>query len=432
MGRESFHRSLFQGSLRTGKEEKMATDDLPSELLAEAQELAGGADDIIPSGVEGLARKLLQARSEGRPLRVKLGVDPTSAHLHLGHAAVFRVLRRFQDRGHQVVILIGGFTARIGDPTGRNATRPPLTVEEVTRNAETFLNQLRRIVDVDAVEVVNNASWFDQMSMPEIMALAGKVTVNQLLAKDDFKTRIGGGNSVALHEFIYPVLQGLDSVKVRADIELGGTDQRFNLLMGRQLQPAFGQEPQAALMIPILEGIDGKRKMSKTFGNAIALDDSADDVVTKVMRIPDELILKFCTLGTSMSAEEVERERVFLADESNNKMEAKKRLAHRIAEELHDTAAADAALAGWEKVHSKRELPDVMPERKLEAPVGLVKLLVESGMAESNTKARRLITDGAVKLDGEKVVDVDRQLELASGGTLVVQVGRKKFLKLVA
>lgn len=408
----------------------MANIELPLDLLMEAQELTRGAEVILPSGVDGLALKLHQARVEGRPLRVKLGVDPTSAHLHLGHATVFRVLQRFQARGHQVVILMGGFTARIGDPTGRNSTRPALTADAVRENAATFLAQLGRIIDVSRVEVVNNADWFDPMAMAEFLQLAGKLTVSQLLAKDDFAKRQAANEPIALHEFMYPLLQGFDSVKVRADVELGGTDQRFNLLMGRQLQPMFGQEPQVAIMMPILEGLDGKRKMSKTFGNAIALTDSADDVVAKVMRIPDELILKFFTLATSLTGEEVEQEREFIAG-GGNPMEAKQRLARRIALELHDTAAADAALSGWQQVHSLRQLPDEIAERSLPHPTALVKLLVESGFAESNTKARRLIVDGAVKLDGAKTTDVEHQLEVAKGSTIVVQVGRKKFLKLV-
>jgi len=408
----------------------MATDELPSDLLQQAQELSRDAI-VVPDSVEGLARKLLQARQEGRPLRVKLGVDPTSAHLHLGHAVVGRALRRFMENGHQVVILIGGFTARIGDPTGRNATRPKLTADQVAQNATNFLAQLRRVLDVDKVEVVNNASWFDTMSLPELLELAGRLTVNQLLAKDDFRTRIANGDSLALHEFLYPALQGFDSVQVRADVELGGTDQRFNLLMARQIQPSFGQEPQVAMMLPILEGIDGKRKMSKSFGNAIALDDSADDIVAKCMRIPDDVVLKFFTLATNMTSDEVEAERAILASGGNPK-EAKERLARRIATELQSAAAAETAIAAWQKVHSLRELPDTMPARVQVEPIGLVKLLVESGMAESNTKARRLITDGAVKLDGEKEVNVDRVLEpIAVGGALVVSVGRKKFLKLI-
>lgn len=408
----------------------MVTDELPSDLLQQARELSRDAL-VVPDSVEGLARKLLQARQEGRPLRVKLGVDPTSAHLHLGHAVVARALRRFMDHGHQVVILIGGFTARIGDPTGRNATRPKLTADEVAQNATNFLAQLRRILDVGKVEVVNNASWFDTMALPELLELAAKLSVNQLLAKDDFRTRIANGDSLALHEFLYPALQGFDSVKVRADVELGGTDQRFNLLMARQLQPSFGQEPQVAMMLPILEGIDGKRKMSKSFGNSIALDDSADDIVAKCMRIPDDVVLKFFTLATNMTSDEVETERAILAGGGNPK-DAKERLARRIATELQSADAAETAIAAWHKVHSLRELPDTMPERVQVEPIGLVKLLVESGLAESNTKARRLIADGAVKIDGEKETSVERVLEpIAEGGALVVSVGRKKFLKLI-
>lgn len=409
----------------------MANDELPSDLLLEAQELARDAL-VVPDGVDGLARKLAQARREARPLRVKLGVDPTSSHLHLGHAIPGRVLQRFLDRGHHVIILIGGFTARIGDPTGRNATRPKLSADEVAHNATSFLAQLSRILDVDKVEVVNNASWFDKMTLPELLELAAKLSVNQLLAKDDFRTRVGNGESLALHEFMYPALQGFDSVQLKADVEIGGTDQRFNLLMGRQLQPSFGQEPQLAMMMPILEGVDGKRKMSKSFGNAIALDDSADDIVAKCMRLPDENVMTFFRLATNMTSDEVETERAILAAGGNPK-DAKERLARRIATELQNADEAETAIAAWHKVHSLRELPDTMPERVQSESIGLVKLLVDSGLAESNTKARRLITDGAVRLDGTKATNVDQVLEpIAEGSTLVVSVGRKKFLRLVA
>ncbi len=406
----------------------MTTEPIPSDVLTEAAELTRGAE-VLPSGIVGLAEQLHQARQQGRPLRVKLGVDPTSAHLHLGHAVVFRALRRFQERGHQAVILIGGFTARIGDPTGRNATRPSLSAEEVAHNARTFLLQLRPILDMDKVEVVDNASWFDTMSMPEMMKLAGNLTVGQLLAKEDFGNRIEAGTPLGLHEFMYPLLQGFDSVKVQADVEIGGTDQRFNLLMGRQLQPAFGQKPQVAMMLPILEGIDGKRKMSKTFGNAIALDDSADEIVSKCMRLPDELVLKFFLLATNMDDASIEAERLFLAEKGNPK-EAKERLAIRIATELRDADQAAAALRGWNQVHVSRQLPDVIPERVQDISVDLPQLLVNCGMASSKTNARQLIGEGAVRIDGEKVSDLALQVLPPQGGSIVLQVGRKKFVRL--
>ncbi len=411
----------------------MSTTDsgaIPREFLLEAELLARGAE-ILPDGVEGLAAKLLQARVEARPLRVKLGVDPTSPHLHLGHTVVLRALKRFQDRGHQVVLLLGGFTAQIGDPTGRDTTRGVLSAEDVATNAATFLSQAGRIIDIAGVEVRNNSEWFDAMKLPELFRLVSLITVNQLVSKEGFANRMEAGRAVAVHELLYPALQGFDSVKIRADVEIGGTDQRFNLLMGRQLQPHFGQSPQVALMLPILVGTDGKRKMSKSFGNAIALDDVPDDVFGKCMRLSDELILTFFRLATNVSSEVIEGFGTFIAG-GGNPMTVKLRLARQVVAELHGELAASGALDNWGRVHREGQAPEVMKEHALSTPVSLVALLVVTGMAASNGKARTLIEQGGVRLDGEKVQDVHFHVPCPPAAGTVLQVGARRFLKLVA
>lgn len=415
-----------------------SSDGLSAEIIAEATELARAAE-ILPGGVMGLARKLAEARAAGRPLRVKLGIDPTSPHLHLGHSVVLRALRRFQERGHQVVLIIGSFTAEIGDPTGRNQTRPELSTEQVEANAATFLAQAGRVIDVSKLEVHRNGDWLDGMTLREFLKRARHVTANQLLAKEGLGARLEAGSPIALAEEIYPVLQGLDSVEVRADIEIGGTDQLFNLQMGRKLQPGHGQEAQVALMMPILEGTDGVRKMSKTFGNAVALDDTPDDVFAKCMRIPDgegnALIIKFFALATSATDEEVSRFTELLGSEGFNPKDGKEMLAHRVVTDLHDKAKADAAQTEWRRVHSQRLIPDTMPEHAIAAASGLVAVMVAAGLAESNTKARKLIEGGGVKLfpsgeaEGEKVTDTKATVTPETGGT-VLKVGRQ-FVRLI-
>jgi tyrosyl-tRNA synthetase len=410
-----------------------SSDGLSAEIIAEATELARCAE-ILPGGIIGLAKKLAAAKHTGRPLRVKLGVDPTSPHLHLGHSVVLRALRRFQERDHQVVLIIGSFTAEIGDPTGRNQTRPELSTEQVEANASTFLAQAGRIIDVSRLEVHRNGEWFDNMTLREFLKRARHVTVNQLLAKERLGARLEAGSPVAIAEQVYPILQGLDSVEIRSDIEIGGTDQLFNLQMGRKLQPGHEQEPQIAFMLPILPGTCGVKKMSKTFGNAIALDDTPDDMFAKCMRIPDgkdnELIIKFFELATSAVDEEVRQFKRLFADAQFNPKDGKELLAHRVVQDLHGVEQADEALATWRRVHSRRLVPDSMPEHAITADSGLVAVMMATGLAQSNTKARKLIEGGAVKLDEEKVTDVKATVTAKQGGS-VLSVGRKKFVRLV-
>ena len=385
---------------------------------------------ILPGGNSALTELLAKAKREGRKLRIKLGVDPTSPDLHLGHTVALRALKRIQDDGHQIILLIGGFTATIGDPTGRNVTRPALTAEQVEANAQTYLEQAGKIIDLSRTEVVNNNDWLGQMSAAEIVSLASRVTVNQLLAKDSFGSRIEQQQSVALHELIYPVLQGFDSVHLRADIEVGGNDQRFNVLMGRQLQTIFGQEPQLALLVPLLEGIDGVQKMSKSLGNAICLRDQPVEMITKCMRIPDDKIMRWFELATSASFSEISTVASLLSAGVNPK-EMKERLAKRIVSEMHGEAAGEQALAAWLAVHCQRQAPTEMDELQVPVATSVVELLVAAGLTSSRNQARQLIKGGGVRLDEVKVLDEKQMVDLATDASCVLQVGRRKFVRLV-
>jgi len=385
---------------------------------------------VLPGSETALADLLAKAEKEGRPLRIKLGVDPTSADLHLGHAVVLRALKRFQDAGHQIILLIGGFTATIGDPTGRDVTRPALTSEQVAANAKTYLEQAGKIIDLSRTEVVNNNDWLGAMSAAELVSLTSMVTVNQLLAKDSFGTRIEKQQSVAVHELLYPVLQGFDSVHLRADIEVGGSDQRFNVLMGRQLQALFKQEPQLALLMPLLEGTDGVQKMSKSLGNSIGLRDAPDDMFAKCMRIPDDKIVRWFELATSASASDIAFV-VELLSAGTNPKDVKETLAKRIVAEMHGAEAGDNAHASWQAVHCQRLAPAEMPELEVAVATAVVELLVTAELAPSRNQARQLIKGGGVRLDDVKVQDEKLVVTVAAGVSNVLQVGRRKFVRLV-
>lgn len=403
-------------------------ESIPADVLAQATELSRQAE-VLPDGPAALAGKILAARKAGRQLRVKLGVDPTSTDLHLGHAVVFRKLRQFQDFGHQVVLIIGGFTAQIGDPSGRNTTRPPLTPEQVAANARTYLEQMGLILDVARTEVVNNADWLAKLSLAEVLKLASSVTANQLLAKEAFGERLEKHLPIGFHELFYPLLQAYDSVEVRADVELGGTDQRFNILQGRELQPYYGQEPQLAFLVPLLEGTDGLQKMSKSYGNYIGLKEPPDDMFGKCMRIPDELIVKYFELATTYSGAEIDAIKAALKAGGNPK-DAKEKLAHQIVRQYHGPAAAEKALSEWRRVHSERLFPDDMPQHVVADRTYLFRVIVDSKLASGTGEAKRLVQEGAVRLDGEPVRNPNYQLSLSGGHTMVLQVGRRKFVRL--
>ncbi len=405
-------------------------EPVPQDILEEAQELARGAE-ILPDGAPGLARKILSARKAGRQLRVKLGVDPTSTDLHLGHAVVFRKLRRFQEFGHQVVLIVGGFTAQIGDPSGRNTTRPPLTAEQVAANAQTYLAQMGVILDVEKTEVVNNADWLARLDLNQLLKLASLVTANQLLAKEGFGDRLEKQLPIGFHELFYPLLQGYDSIAVRSDVELGGTDQRFNILQGRELQPCYGQEPQLALLVPLLEGTDGVQKMSKSYNNYIGLKDAPGDMFGKCMRIPDELIVKYFELATTLTGAEIDRVRAAL-DAGGNPKDAKEKLSFQVVSQYHGDEAAARALEEWQRVHSQRLAPEDMPLHVVAAATPLFRLLVDARLAGGTGEAKRLIAEGGVRLDGEQVKEPNREISVSGGRSVVLQVGRRKFVRLVA
>ena len=401
-------------------------------FVDEAKELARGAE-VLPEGVFALARLLEKVRGQRRVLRVKLGIDPTAMDLHLGHAVVVRKLKRFQEFGHQVVLIIGGFTARIGDPSGRNTTRPPLSEEEVAVNAKTYLDQMGLLLDLEKTEIRNNAEWLAALDLKSMLKLASSVTVNQLLAKEAFGERFEKQLPVFFHELFYPLMQGYDSVAIRSDIELGGTDQRFNILQGRELQPHYGLEPQLAMLLPLLEGTDGVQKMSKTYNNYIALKDPPGDMFGKCMRIPDELIVKYFELATTFSGKQIDEIKDDLTRGGNPK-EAKLALAKQIVLQYCGKEAAEQELANWERQHSQRQLPppDQIAVHPVKPETPFFRVLVEGGLASSTSEAKRLIKEGAVQYCSQIVTDPNLSPTIESSKEPnVLQVGRRKFLALV-
>jgi len=401
---------------------------LEQEVTRQLSIIRRGAAEIIPE--EDLEKKVRHSLRTGRPLRVKLGLDPTAPDIHLGHTVVLHKLRQFQELGHQVIIIIGDFTGRIGDPTGRSETRRQLTEEEVNTNAETYKEQIFKILDPRRTEVVFNSSWLGKLTFSEVIELAAKVTVARMLEREDFSRRFQEGRPIGIHEFFYPLMQGYDSVVLRADVELGGTDQKFNLLMGRTLQKEYGQEPQVAFMMPILPGLDGVQKMSKSLGNYIGINEPPQEMYGKTMSLPDELMLLYFELVTTLSLEELEDLRRRLALGTLHPRDAKMYLAREIVKLYHGEAAALQAEANFRRVFQERELPEEMPEVEVEqARMWVPRLLVRCGLAPSTSEARRLILQGAVKLNGVKLEDPEADIEISPGD--VLQVGRRKFVRLV-
>jgi len=381
--------------------------------------LSRGTLEVLPKG--GLEAKLKLAEKENRPLRIKAGFDPTAPDLHLGHTVLLEKLRQFQQCGHQVVFLIGDFTGMIGDPTGKNETRPPLSKEDVLANAETYKQQVFKVLDVDKTEVRFNSEWFGKMSAAEMIALAGKATVARMLERDDFEKRYKGGQSIAIHEFLYPLVQGFDSVALDADIELGGNDQKFNLLMGRQLQESHKKTPQIIMTMPLLEGLDGVNKMSKSLNNYIGIEDAPSDQFGKVMSASDDLMLRYYELLTDVNLDDIK---------AMHPMEAKKQLAARIVARFHGDDAGKSARDGFEKQFAKKEVPDDIPEASIAVEDGslwLVKALSQAGLTQSNGEGMRLVKQGAVSVDGEKVSDKDFSL---TAGSYLIKCGKRRFLKL--
>ncbi len=382
-----------------------------------------GADELLPQA-DWLA-KLQRAEQTGRPLRIKLGLDPTAPDIHVGHTVVLNKMRQLQDLGHQVIFLIGDFTSLIGDPSGRNATRPPLTAEQIRANAQTYFAQAKLVLDESKTEVRYNSEWSDPLGARGMIELAAKYTVARMMERDDFDKRFKAGQSISVHEFLYPLMQGYDSVALKSDLELGGTDQKFNLLVGRHLQQEYGQEPQCILTMPLLEGLDGVEKMSKSKGNTIGITEPANSMFAKVLSISDTLMWRWYTLLSFKSLAEIDALKAEVAAGRNPK-DAKVLLAREITTRFHSAQAADAAEQDFAN-RSKGGVPDEIPEVHLSgAPLGIGLVLKQAGLAPSTSEANRLIDGGGVRVDSSVVSD--KGLKLAAG-TYVVQVGKRKFAR---
>ncbi len=384
--------------------------------------------------VEVISREELLRKLErrGHPLRVKLGMDPTAPDLHLGHTVVLHKLRQFQELGHEVIFLIGDFTGMIGDPSGRSETRKSLTAEEVAQNAETYKSQIFKILDPTKTRIEFNSKWLGAMSGERLIDLASRYTVARMLERDDFEKRYRGGVPISIHEFLYPLIQGFDSVELRADVELGGTDQKFNLLVGRELQRDFGQEPQVIMTLPILEGVYGVHKMSKSLGNSIDLEDTPKEMFGKVMSIPDSLLLPYFELATPLPAEEVEDIRRGLEEGSLHARDAKAELGKILVSLYHSPEAAEAAAQEFDRIFRDKGRPDQIETAEIPCASGILLLpqvLTATGLASSNSEARRLIRQGAVEVDGERVTKVDH--ELSTDREHEVRVGKRRFRKIV-
>ena len=371
--------------------------------------------------------ELVEKLKAGRPLRVKAGFDPTAPDLHVGHTVLINKMRQLQDLGHHILFLIGDFTGMIGDPTGKNATRPPLTREDVARNAVSYTDQVFKILDRDKTEVCFNSTWMDKMNSADMIKLAATHTVARMLERDDFSKRYKGNQPIAIHEFLYPLVQGYDSVAMKADMELGGTDQKFNLLMGRELQKHYGQPSQCILTMPLLEGLDGVNKMSKSLGNYVGINEPPNEIFGKLMSISDDLMWRYIELLSFQSIAEVNQSKQSVTAGANPR-NVKVKFAQEIVARFHSTAAADAALADFEARFKQGSVPDDIPEVKLNAPdgLGIAQVLKQANLTPSTSEAVRMIEQGGVKIGGEKVSD--KALKLKSG-EYVVQVGKRKFAR---
>jgi tyrosyl-tRNA synthetase len=392
--------------------------------------LRRGVEEIVPE--EDLADKIRTSRETETPLLVKLGCDPSRPDLHLGHTVVLRKLRQFQDLGHRAILIVGDFTGMIGDPSGRSKTRPQLTLEETREHGQTYYEQATRVLDPDKTEILYNSEWLDEMAFSDVIELAAQQTVAQMLERDDFNQRYEAGQPISIHEFLYPLAQAQDSVHVEADVELGGTDQRFNLLLARRIQEAHGQKPQVCMMLPLLEGTDGSEKMSKSLDNAIGITDPSEEMYGKTMSIPDDLIYRYVELVTDIPTEQLPKIKQFA---EANPRDAKAQLARRIVTMYHDEEAVDRAEEHFEETVVEGGVPDDIPEYAPEADegeeVGLLNLMRHAGLTESNSKGRRMIEQGAVTIDDEKVTDTGRYIDVSDAAPFVLQVGKRRFARIV-
>lgn len=393
----------------------------------QVRQIKHGVADLINE--QDLVKKIEKSIKENKPLVVKLGLDPTAPDIHLGHTVPLRKLRLFQEFGHQVVIVIGGFTARIGDPTGKSVTRPPLTKEEVLKNAETYKTQIFKVLDPEKTIVRDNSEWLESMNFADVLRLASSYTVARMMERDDFSKRFKEGRPIGVHEFMYPLMQGHDSVALHADVEFGGTDQTFNLLMGRHLQELEGQEPQVVITMPLLEGLDGIQKMSKSLGNYIGIDEEPKEMYGKAMSIPDELMMRYFMLVTDMSIEDQEDMAKRLESGELHPRDAKMQLARTIVRLYHGEEAAFEAEEEFKRVFQQRAMPTDIPEYAMDAPtepIFVPQFCTDAGLTASNGEARRSIKAGAFKVNGEKYTEENLKLE----DGMIVQVGKRKFVKI--
>ena len=390
-----------------------------------------GAVDLISR--EELIKKLNKSQETGIPLKVKAGFDPTAPDLHLGHTVLLQKLKHFQDLGHDIYFLIGDFTGMIGDPTGKSETRKALTVEQVAQNAETYKEQVFKILDPQKTRIAFNSTWLGKLTSIDMIKLASELTVARMLEREDFRTRFDSGRPISIHEFLYPLIQGYDSVAMQADVELGGTDQLFNLLMGRDLQRSRGQEPQVVLTMPLLEGLDGVNKMSKSLGNYIGITDSADNIYGKVLSVSDELMFRYYALLSDLSSSEIAALKRKVESGEVHPKEAKKQLARELTARFHGKELSNSAEENFEKVFKKGGVPDDLPEYIVnsEQPVALPQLLVDARLVDSTSEGRRMIQQGAVAIDGEKAGDVNQIISPAPGGEMLIKVGKRRFCKVV-
>ena len=412
--------------------EKNLTPEQRQEVERQLRILKRGAAEIVPEAE--LAEKIAESVATGRPLKVKLGLDPSAPDIHIGHTVVLHKLRQFQELGHQVQLIIGDFTGRIGDPTGKSETRKQLSEEDVKRNAQTYQKQIFKILDPERTKVYYNSEWLGALNFADVLNLAAKTTVARMLERDDFTKRFQAGQPISLHEFFYPLMQGYDSVALESDVELGGTDQKFNLLMGRTLQKEYGKPAQVAMMLPLLEGLDGVQKMSKSLGNYIGIDEEPNQIYGKAMSVPDELMLKYFELATDLSNEELEALERGLKDGSVHPRDAKMKLARTFVRMYHGEEAAEAAERHFVTVFQQRALPEdietkVLPSSELtDGKIHIARLLTALGLQSSGSEARRSVQQGAVRLNEVKLTDPNGEVEPKSGD--IIQVGKRKFARI--
>ena len=390
--------------------------------------ISRGTEEVIP--LNDLRKKLEKSISDNKPLTVKLGCDPSRPDLHIGHGVVLQKLRDFQDLGHQAVLVIGDFTAMIGDPSERNKTRPQLTLEEAKVNAKSYIEQSKVLLDVKRLKVIFNSTWLNKMNFEDVIKLSSKYTVARMIERDDFTKRFESETPISMHEFLYPLAQAMDSVEINADVELGGTDQKFNLLVGRDIQREYGQNPQSIITLPLLEGTDGVEKMSKSYDNYIALDDSPEDMYGKIMSINDSMILKYYKLAVFADRKKVNEVKSLLKDDTNNPRDIKRSLAKDLVKKYYSEKEAELAQSSFDQIFVRRDNPENMQVCKIDSDVGLLELLTEEGLVASKGEGKRLLNQNAIKINGQVCNDINFVIS-SSEEEFVIKVGKRRFLKVI-